>query len=152
RGEPVRRLLLDGATALAAVALGTGLAAIQLVPFSEVIAHNVRAGWSDYDETISYALPKERLLGFLVPDLFGSPIDHSYVSVQDWQTHSVEHTRPNGEPRTDTEWGGKNYVEGAVYIGVLPLLLAAVAILAGPRGGALTLAIIAVIALALAFG
>jgi O-antigen/teichoic acid export membrane protein len=152
RAEPVRRLLLDGAVALALVVLGTGLAAIQLVPFAEVIGHNVRSGWSDYDETISYALPKERLLAYLVPNLFGNPTDHTYVDLESWQTRPVDHQRPNGEPRTDTEWSGKNYVEGTVYVGILPLLLAAVAVLARPRGGALTLTIVAVVALLLAFG
>ncbi len=152
RAEPIRRLLLDGAVALALVALGTGLAALQLVPFTEVIAHNVRTGWSDYDETISYALPKERLLAYLVPNLFGNPTDHTYVDLESWQTHSVEHLRPNGELRTDTEWGGKNYVEGTVYVGILPLLLTAVAIVTRPRGGALTLTIIAGVSLLLAFG
>ncbi|MGE3269697.1 MAG: oligosaccharide flippase family protein, partial [Chloroflexota bacterium] len=137
---------------LAMVALGTGLAAVQLVPFAEVINANVRSGWSDYDETIGYALPKERLLAYLLPDLFGNPTHHTFHDLQAGEIRSTEHTRPNGERRTDTEWGGKNYVEGTVYLGVLPLLLAALALFTRLRSGSLVLAILAAWSLLLAFG
>ena len=150
--EGLPRPLLDGLVALAMVALGTGLAAIQLVPFAEVIGANVRTGWADYEETVGYAMPKERLLAYLLPNLFGNPTHHSYYDVVAGETRSTEHTRPNGERRTDTEWGGKNYVEGAVYLGILPLLLAAVALFSRPRGGALVLAMVGVVSLLLAFG
>ena len=92
RSDGLRRPLLDGLVALAMVALGTGLAAIQLVPFAEVIGANVRTGWSDYDETIGYAMPKERLLAYLVPDLFGNPTDHSYYDLL------ARETRPPSTP------------------------------------------------------
>ncbi|MCC6175005.1 MAG: oligosaccharide flippase family protein [Chloroflexi bacterium] len=144
--------ILDGLIGLAMVLLGTALAAVLLVPFTEVIGSNVRSGWSDYEETLSYALPRERLLAYLVPDLFGNPADHSYVDVPSGEVRSVEHTRPKGELRTDTEWGGKNYVEGTLYVGVLPLVLAACAILARPRGGARVLALVGSIAILFAFG
>jgi O-antigen/teichoic acid export membrane protein len=152
RSEGLSRPLLDGLVALAMVVLGTGLAAIQLVPFAEVIGANVRTGWSDYEETVGYAMPKERLLAYLVPNLFGNPTHHTYYDLVAGQTLPTEHTRPNGERRTDTEWGGKNYVEGAVYVGILPLLLAAVAVLARPRGGALALALVGLVSLLFAFG
>ena len=86
--EGLRRPALDGLVALAAVRLGTGLAAVQLVPFAEVIGHNVRSGWSDYDETISYALPRERLLAYLVPNLFGNPTHHTYLDLKTGQPRS----------------------------------------------------------------
>jgi O-antigen/teichoic acid export membrane protein len=146
------RSAMDGLVALAMVALGTGLAAIQLVPFAEVVGSNVRTGWSDYDETVGYAMPKERLLAYLVPNLFGNPTHHTYFDLLAVEVRPTEHTRPNGERRTDTEWGGKNYVEGAVYLGIMPLLLAAVAILSRPRGGALVLTIVGAVSLLLAFG
>jgi O-antigen/teichoic acid export membrane protein len=152
RVDGLGRPALDGLTVLAMVLLGSGLAAIQLVPFGEVIGANVRTGWADYEETIGYAMPKERLLTYLVPDLFGNPTHHSYVDLFSREVRSTEHTRPTGEPRRDTEWGGKNYVEGTVYLGILPLLLAGVALLARPRGGALALAIVGLISLLLAFG
>ncbi|MCC7371311.1 MAG: oligosaccharide flippase family protein [Chloroflexi bacterium] len=152
RADGLPRPILDGLVALTMVLLGTGLAAIQLVPFAEVIGANVRGGWSDYQETIGYALPKERLLAYLLPDLFGNPTHHTYYDVVAGETRSTEHTRPNGERRADTEWGGKNYVEGTVYLGVLPLLLALLGLLARPRGGGLVLAILAVVSLLFAFG
>src|SRR6185312_7074632 len=105
-----------------------------------------------YDETIGYAMPKERLLAYLLPNLFGNPTHHSYYDVLAGEARSTEHTRPNGEPRTDTEWSGKNYVEGTVYVGILPLLLAAIAVLSRPRGGALVLAAVGMVSLLLAFG
>ena len=110
------------------------------------------AGWSDYQETVGYALPKERLLAYLLPDLFGNPTHHTYYDLTTREVRPTDHTRANGEARTDTEWGGKNYVEGTVYLGVLPLLLAVIAILARPRGGALVLTIMAAVSLLLAFG
>ncbi|HZO31802.1 MAG TPA: hypothetical protein VFH48_38075, partial [Chloroflexota bacterium] len=95
RSEGLPRPLLDGLVALAMVALGTGLAAIQLVPFAEVIGANVRTGWADYEETIGYAMPKERLLAYLLPNLFGNPTHHSYYDLIARETVPTEHTRPN---------------------------------------------------------
>ena len=97
-------------------------------------------------------MPRERLLGYLVPNLFGNPTHHTYLDLETWQPTSVEHTRRDGETRTDTEWSGKNYVEGTVYVGVLPLLLAGLALLGRPRGGALVLATVAAMSLLFAFG
>ncbi|MDP8925225.1 MAG: YfhO family protein, partial [Chloroflexota bacterium] len=146
------RTFVAGLAALMAVALGTGLAAILLVPFSEVIGANVRTGWSDYEETVGYALPRERAIAWLMPDYFGNPTHHTYVDVFGGETRPVEHQRPNGELRTDTEWGGHNYVEGTAYVGVLPLLLALVALARRPTGGAAALGLVAVISVLFAFG
>ncbi|MBA2449022.1 MAG: oligosaccharide flippase family protein, partial [Chloroflexi bacterium] len=66
--------------------------------------------------------------------------------------HSVEHVRGNRELRHDTEWGGKNYVEGTVYLGVLPLLLAPIGLLAHPRGARLALGLLALLVTLFAFG
>ena len=79
------------------VALGTGLAAIQLVPFAEVIGANVRTGWADYEETVGYAMPKERLLAYLLPNLFGNPTHHAYYDLLAGEIRSTEHVRPNAE-------------------------------------------------------
>ncbi len=151
RRAHVVRVLAVASAALLAVGLGSALAAVQLVPFAEVIGANVRGGWSDYGETIGYALPRDRALGFLVPDYFGNPSHHTYLDLLDGQVRSVAHARPNGEPRTDTEWGGKNYVEGTVYVGVLPLLLAGVGVAAQTRGSG-AVGAVALVALLLAFG
>jgi O-antigen/teichoic acid export membrane protein len=146
------RAVAIGLAALLMVGLGAALAAVQLIPFAEVVGANVRTGWSDYDETVGYALSRQRLVSFLVPDYFGNPSHHTYLDLLDGRVRSVEHLRPNREPRSDTEWGGKNYVEGTVYLGVLPLLLAAVGVAARRTPARLALAIVAVVALLLAFG
>ncbi|HEX2620501.1 MAG TPA: oligosaccharide flippase family protein, partial [Phototrophicaceae bacterium] len=43
-------------------------------------------------------------------------------------TVQIGFTNALGEFRTQTEWGIKNYVEGALYVGILPLALAAFAV------------------------
>ena len=101
RAEGLPRPLLDGLVALAMVALGTGLAAIQLVPFAEVIGANVRTGWADYEETVGYAMPKERLLAYLLPNLFGNPTHHGYYDLIDrrdalHRAHPPERRAPHG--------------------------------------------------------
>ncbi len=141
-----------GLAALTMVGLGAALAAIQLVPFGEVIGSNVRVGWTSYSEAAGYALSRDRLIGFLVPDYFGNPSHHTYLDLLDGQVRSVEHVRANGEQRSDTEWGGQNYVEGTAYVGVLPLLLALVGLSVRPSAGARALAIVAGVSLLLAFG
>ena len=146
------RALIAGAGALAMVALGAGLAAIQLVPFAEAIRANVRSGWSDYAETVGYAMPRDRWIAFFVPDYFGNPSHHTYLDLLDGELRSAEHVRADGEPRYDTEWSGKNYVEGTVYLGILPLLLALVGVAARPSAGGLALGVVAVMALLFAFG
>lgn len=147
-----RRALEISLAALAMVGLGSALAAVQLAPFAEVISANVRGGWSDYGETVGYALPRERWLAWLVPDYWGNPTHHTYLDLLDGQVRSVEHVRQNREPRWDTEWGGKNYVEGSVYLGILPLLLAVVGLLARPGPGPAALGVVALVSLLLAFG
>ena len=146
------RALVAGMLALAAVALGTGIAAVQLVPFAEVVSGNVRGGWSDYAETVGYALPRERLLTFVVPDYFGNPSHHTYLDLLEWEARSVEHVTPAGEARWDTEWGAQNYVEGTAYLGVLPLLLVVVGLTSRPQAGGRALGVVALLAVLLALG
>ena len=146
------RAFVPGLATLAMVALGAALASVQLVPFGEAIQANVRGGWSDYRETVDYALPRERWIAFVAPDYFGNPTHHTYLDLLDGGIRSVAHVRPNGEPRTDTEWGSKNYVEGSAYVGILPLLLAPLGLLARPTAGGRALGIVTLISLLLAFG
>lgn len=112
------------------MALGVTLAAAQLVPFAEVVQENVRAGGSSLQEVTQWALPPRQLLALIVPDLFGNPTHHSYLDVMRWAVTSFEGAAdPSGQPRSYPFWGTKNYVEAASYIGVLPLVLAGIALL-----------------------
>jgi len=112
------------------VALGLGLGALQFIPLFEVAQLNFRQGSVPYSQVVSWAFPPRRLIAFLVPDFFGNPSHHSYLDVFTWRTvhlalNAYDQLNPNGPHSTN--WGVKNYVEGGSYLGLLPLLLMAVA-------------------------
>ena len=145
--------LRAGALLLAMVGVGTGLSAIQLLPFLELIRENYRTGFLPYQEILSFALPLRHLAAFLVPDIFGNPAHSSYL---DWFTLAQRDFAGArdalGNPKNYPFWGTKNYVEGAAYVGVIPLLLVPLAILRPRTAAALPLAALAVLSLLLAFG
>ncbi|MEE8391282.1 MAG: YfhO family protein [Anaerolineae bacterium] len=93
-----------------ALALGVGLAAVQLLPTAELMLSSQRSGGVDYDFAMTYSLWPWRLITFAAPDFLGNPGRGDYA-------------------------GYPNYWEGAGYVGLLPLLLAAEAILRRKRGG-----------------
>ncbi|MDO8672439.1 MAG: oligosaccharide flippase family protein [Dehalococcoidia bacterium] len=122
--------VLKPSLALGAMCLvGFAVAAIQLVPFFELISANFRAGQVTYDQVISYAFPKKQVLGFVMPDFFGNPTHHEYFDVVDGQSKPVTKAVDfAGNPITYPRWSVKNYVEAAGYLGILPLLLAFLAL------------------------
>ncbi len=92
--------LLESELKLAgAVLLGAALAAVQLLPTAVYLSQSQRATAVDYDFAMSYSFWPWRLLGLLAPGLFGSPASGDY-------------------------WGYATFWEDAVYIGLLPVLLA----------------------------
>ncbi|HEY3078300.1 MAG TPA: oligosaccharide flippase family protein [Chloroflexota bacterium] len=130
--------------------LGPLVAAVQLLPFYELIGQNFRRGLVDYATVIGYALPRAQLATFLVPDFFGNPSHHDYLSLlsRAWRP-APEATEP---PHT-IWWGApKNYVEAASYVGVLPLLLAPLGALLARTRQAFLLALLGLLSLSLAFG
>ncbi|MCL4459697.1 MAG: oligosaccharide flippase family protein [Chloroflexi bacterium] len=152
-----RRLLVMMRAALllaTMVALGSALASIQLIPFYEAIKQNVRAGLVTYQDVIGWALPKQQLLSFLMPDFFGNPTHHSYFDLIQWRTQLAPNNflgQPTEPPHT-IFWGIKNYVEAGSYVGILPLALAAVALLSRRRKYTVIFSLYAALALLLAFG
>jgi hypothetical protein len=88
--------------------LALGLAAIQLLPTAEYLSQSQRSTAVDFDFALNYSFWPWHLLTFLAPGMFGSPATGDY-------------------------WGFANYWEDAVYIGVLPFLLALWALLASVR-------------------
>lgn len=90
------RLLLPVA---GAVALGIGLAGVQLAPSAELALHSARQAGPGYDLAMNYSLWPGQLVQLLAPDFFGNPAAGNYR-------------------------GPGNYWEGISYIGVAPLLLA----------------------------
>lgn len=97
-----------GALALAA-GMALALAAVQLVPTVEYLIHSARSSGLEEAYALSYSMWPWRILGLLLPGLFGSPVQHDY-------------------------WGYANFWEDALYIGVIPFLLSVVAIVRGMRG------------------
>lgn len=90
-------LFLFPASCLLAVAL----AAIQLLPTAELLLQSPRAASADYEFVMTYSFSPWRLLTLLAPDVLGNPARGQF-------------------------YGYGNYWEDAVYVGVLPLLLALV--------------------------
>lgn len=82
------------------LALAFCLSAAQLVPTLEYLAHSARAETVDVEAGLTYSLWPWRLLGWLVPDLFGNPAFGGF-------------------------WGYANYWEDALYVGTLAFILAA---------------------------
>ncbi len=83
----------------AALLLAAGIASVQLIPTAEYFLQSQRAEAVDFDLAMTYSLWPWRLASLLAPGLFGSPVQGDY-------------------------WGYANYWEDAIYIGLLPLLLA----------------------------
>jgi hypothetical protein len=87
-----------------AALLGFGLAAAQLLPTAEYLQQSSRGSGLDPEYALTYSLWPWRILGWLLPGLFGSPATGDY-------------------------WGYGTYWEDALYIGVLPFLLAFVGLI-----------------------
>ena len=99
-----RGLILAGA----GVALGVGIAAVQLLPTAEYLRHSDRASGVDYERLTNLSYHPARLITLLAPNFFGSPADGSYY----------------------TEGA---YFEDAAYIGLIPLIAAGAAVWAWAR-------------------
>lgn len=84
------------------------LAAPQLLPTFEYLLHSQRASSVDASLAMTYSFWPWRLLELLVPGVFG-------------------------RPQSGLFWGYANYWEDAIYIGLLPLLLAFAAAVAALR-------------------
>lgn len=128
-----RQMIARGAWLTALVALGLGIGAVQLIPLYEAARSNWRAEKTDFDTVLSYAHKPRDVLQFALPNFYGSPAHHSYFDVFEMQMKPVDWTRIDPENGNSvrvvhTEWGFKNYVEGAMYLGILPLVLAGFAV------------------------
>lgn len=91
-----------------ALLLAAGIAAAQLLPTAEYLAQSQRAAAVEFDYALNYSFWPWRLLTLLAPGTFGSPASGDY-------------------------WGYANIWEDAVYVGLLPLLLAFAALLGSLR-------------------
>ncbi len=94
-----RSIAISGMCGLVAVLLS----AAQLLPTAEYLLQSQRAAQVDYRLAMTYSFWPWHFITLLAPGFFGSPVSGDY-------------------------WGYANYWEDAVYIGILPALLALVAI------------------------
>ncbi len=140
----------------ALAALGIGLGAVQWIPLYELVRQNFRQGAASYQQVVGWAYPWRQIITFFVPDFFGNPSHHQYFDLFRWQTVPVT-TNALGEPITEIAWTKglptwKNYVEAGSYVGILPLLLAAIGVIRR-RGAAMYIfASLAVVSVLMAFG
>jgi O-antigen/teichoic acid export membrane protein len=137
RGRADRRSALRAAAEQTAwlgamVALGLGLGAVQFVPLFEAASGNFRSGSASFEQVLGWAHPPRDLIQFILPNFYGSPAQHSYYDVFGGGYVSLIDqviTSAAGARLLHTEWGIKNYVEGALYVGILPLALATLGLL-----------------------
>jgi hypothetical protein len=94
----VQPLILAGVMLI----VGVALAAAQVLPTVELVAHSIRQA-ADYDFAARFSWPPGHLVSLLVPNFFGEPVHTGY-------------------------WGDGIYDEFIFYVGVLPLLLTLLAL------------------------
>ena len=152
----LRPMLFIGAMTIFGFLLG----AMQFIPMLEAASSNFRSDAASLAEVRGWAYPPRRLITLLAPNFFGNPSHHGYF---DWFTRIWTPVSINalGERINAIDWGIKNYVEGSMYVGVMPLLLAAVTLLhLGGRSNpnvnhrriTVFFAVLAVLSLAFTFG
>lgn len=95
----VKQIAVKGGYILTACVVASLIAAVQLWPTAEYLAQSQRATAVDYEFAMTYSFWPWRILTLFAPDIFGNP-------------------------RLGNYWGYGNYWEDALYIGLLPLLLA----------------------------
>ena len=106
-----RRVALPIILAILTFVVALLIAAPQLLPTLELVqlSHRVRqSGGDDFARFQSNAIPLHNLITALVPDFFGNPSKGNY-------------------------WNGVPYAEFALYIGVLPFVLAIIGVVHGLR-------------------
>ena len=113
------------------ITLGLSLGAVQYFPLYEIVSQSFRQGSAPLQQVLEWAYPKRRIITFLVPNFFGNP---THRTLRDIFTGQIIPATVNAEGNaiSSFDWGIKNYVEGGAYLGILPLLLAAIAILKPP--------------------
>jgi hypothetical protein len=97
--NPFRNGLAAAGKYMTAGLLGFGISAVQLIPTFEYLLQSRRSVEYGFAEAMTYSFWPWRFFGLFVPNLFGSPASGNY-------------------------WGYGNYWEDAIYIGMLPIILA----------------------------
>ncbi len=103
------------------------LSSIQLFPSFEFFFSSTRSGGLPFESASLFSLSPYQLVGFVVPEFFGTPLDQSY-------------------------WGGRNFFELTAYIGIISILLAIIGFLFVKNDYMLVFTIIIIFSLLYAFG
>ncbi len=99
RGKDLRKGGISLARLAAGGVMAVAISAIQLIPTAEYLMNSQRADAYAFEQAMVYSFWPWRILTFVTPNLFGSP-------------------------GTGTYWGYAAYWEDAVYIGLIPIILA----------------------------
>src|SRR5262249_55425553 len=128
---------------------------IQFIPTVEDASTNFRSDAASLQQVRDWAHPPRDLIQFLMPNFYGNPSHHGYFDVFTGQSVSLIDTtvnNPAGNRITTIDWGIKNYVEGALYVGILPLALAAYGLIRRRTAHQIIMALLGLIALTFMFG
>ncbi len=120
-------LLVAVALILIAV-LGIGIGAAQWVPLLELVQQNFREGSTSFTEVQSWAWPWRQVISMFMPDIYGNPTHHTYFNLFTLQTVPITQNIDGGAIN-NPNWGMKNYVEAAGFLGLLPTVLAVIGLL-----------------------
>ncbi|MSP14516.1 MAG: hypothetical protein EXR62_16370 [Chloroflexi bacterium] len=108
--------------------LGVALAGVQVIPLLELVRVNFRQDTASLAEVRSWAYPIRQIITFFMPNFYGNPSYHSVFDI--FTGHWAPLVQNSlGQAHDTVFWGLKNYVEAASYVGVLPLLLAAISVI-----------------------
>jgi O-antigen/teichoic acid export membrane protein len=142
------------------VSLGMMLGAIQFIPLYELVQYNFREGSVSLAEVRGWAFPPRRILTLALPNFFGNPAHHGYQDAfsGEWQPLRENYFgQPNPHGPFTSAWGIKNYVEGGIYLAILPLFLALLGLWGGwqertRRNSMIFFVLLALASLAFIFG
>lgn len=99
----ITKVITNSLILLLSFLLALLLASIQLLPTFELLQQSPRAEAAEYEFVMTYSFSPWRLLTFLAPDFLGNPARGQF-------------------------YGYGNYIEDAVYVGIIPLLFSLVAL------------------------
>ncbi|MCL4545390.1 MAG: oligosaccharide flippase family protein [Chloroflexi bacterium] len=151
---PWRSVFATALWLLALGVIGLGLAAVQLLPFTEEISRNFRANSVTLADVRGWALPLRQVVTFFIPDFYGNPTVHHYLNLFSWhwENPGTSFAGKTAWPPLTSFWGIKNYVEAASYVGIIPLLLIPLSLGLRRNRWSYFFGLMALLSLLLAFG
>ncbi len=108
----LRNILIAIGLFISAVALGFGISAVQILPANTLANHSARSEMAFEDATEGSIRPY-RLITLVAPNFFGTPNRFASKTTPYW-----------GIGKNDVNPGVHYYWETAIYVGIIPLILA----------------------------